>query len=157
MSASSVKGALLEYVIRRLLMSSGFVLVKPDNLFIFKKGHLTMINGKGAAHDADVLLEPPIQIPFTYPSRINFECKAYKNNIGLPVIRNALGFRQDLNDFEITTRRQILKRKNNRRSSLAIDDRQRFLYQIGVACIESFSKPAFEFAANNKIPLLINS
>jgi len=154
MKASNIKGALFEYVIRKLLMKSGFVSVIPDDFFIFKKGNLTMINGRGAAHDADVLLEPPIQMPFTYPSRLNFECKAYNKTVGLPVIRNALGLRYDLNEFEITTREQLLARKNNRRISLAVDNRQRFYYQIGVASIEKFSKPAIEFAANNKIPLI---
>ncbi|TNC82771.1 MAG: hypothetical protein C9356_02565 [Oleiphilus sp.] len=113
-----------------------------------------MINGKGAAHDADVLVTPPIQMPFSYPFRLNFECKAYSRKTDLSVIRNALGLRYDINEFEVVTREQLVKRKNNRRSPLAIDNRQRFNYQVGVASVEEFSKPAFEFAANNKIPLL---
>lgn len=154
MSASKLKGSLLEYLVRRLLLNCGFTSVKPDGLLIFKKSGLTMVNGKGAAHDADVLMDPPIQMPFSYPFRLNFECKAYKKDIGLSIIRNALGLRNDINEFEIVTRSQLVARQNNRRSTFAIDNRQRFNYQVGVASVEDFTKPAIEFAANNKIPLL---
>lgn len=154
MNASSLKGAFLEFIVRRLLSNCGFTNVRSDGLLIFDRGGLTMINGKGAAHDADVLMNPPIQMPFSYPYRLNFECKAYTSKTGLPIIRNALGLRNDINDFEIITRHHLQERQNNRRSRLAIDNRQRFNYQIGVASIEDFTKPAFEFAANNKIPLI---
>lgn len=154
MSAAKIKGSLLEFIVRRVLLNCGFTLVIPDGLFIYKQRGLTFINGKGAAHDADVLLNPPMQIPFSYPSRINFECKAYNKTTGLTIIRNALGLRFDINEFEIVTKDHIRKRQNNRRSILAIDNRQRFQYQVGVATVEDFSKDAFEFAANNKIPLI---
>jgi len=54
-------------------------------------GGLFYVNGRGAAHDADVLMEPLVQIPFSYPSRILFECKAYDSKTTLPIVRNALG------------------------------------------------------------------
>lgn len=154
MSASKLKGSLLEYIVRKLLSNCGFVRVRPDGLFIFQQRGLNFINGKGAAHDADVLMNPPIQMPFSYPYRINFECKAYNKKTGLTIIRNALGLRYDINEFEIVTKTQIQDRQNNRRSVLAIDNRQRYNYQVGVASIEDFTKDAFEFAANNKIPLI---
>lgn len=154
MSPSKLKGSFLEYIVRRVLLNCGFTTVRPDGLLIFRRSGLTMLNGKGAAHDADVLVDPPVQMPFSYPFRLNFECKAYNKKTDLSVIRNALGVRYDINEFEIVTRDQLVKRQNNRRSSLAIDNRQRFNYQVGVASVEDFSKPAFEFAANNKIPLL---
>ena len=133
MNAAKLKGSLLEYIVRKLFLNCGFTRVKADGLWIFEKSGLTMINGKGAAHDADVLMNPPIQMPFSYPFRVNFECKAYKKKTGLTIIRNALGLRYDLNEFEVVTRDQIEERQNNRRSSLSIDDRQRFNYQVGVA------------------------
>lgn len=154
MSASSIKGGLLEYFIRNLLVNCGFKSVIPDGTLIYSRGNLTMINGRGAAHDADVLMTPPIQMPFTYPYRVNFECKAYKNPVGLPIVRNALGFRYDVNGFEIVTYPQIQARQNQSRTIPAIDRRQRFNYQIGVASVERFTNSAFEFAANNKIPLI---
>lgn len=156
MTSRQLKGALLEYLIRRLLNNCGFTSVRPDGHYVFaQRGNgLFFINGKGAAHDADVLMEPPIQMPFSYPARLLFECKAYDENVGLGVIRNALGLRYDINEFEIITDESIQKRKNNRRASYAIANRKRYNYQVGVASIEEFSKPAFEFAANNKIPLI---
>lgn len=126
----------------------------PDGLMIYNSSGLTMINGKGAVHDADVLMNPPIQMPFSYPYRINFECKAYNRNVGLTIIRNAPGLRYYINNFEIVTRGHLKHRQNPHRRNLAIDNRQRYNYQVGGVSIEDFSKPAFEFAANNKIPLI---
>ena len=156
MTHGQLKGALLEYLVRRLLANCGFTTVRPDKLYIFAQSAngLFFINGKGAAHDADVLMEPPIQMPFSYPSRLLFECKAYDKNVGLGIIRNALGLRYDINEFEIVTEDSIKQRQNNKRANYAISNRKRYNYQVGVASVEEFSKPAFEFAANNKIPLI---
>lgn len=154
MKAGNIKGALLEYIVRQLLKNCGFTNVRADNLYSFERGGLFFINGKGAAHDADIIMNPPIQMPFAYPTQLLFECKAYGTIASLPFVRNALGLRNDLNDFEIVTRDSILKRQNNRRAAYAIDMRTRFLYQVGVASVNDFTKPAIEFASNNKIPLL---
>lgn len=156
MTPGQLKGTLLEYLVRQLLQNCGFSSVRPDGHYIYAQNGtgLFFINGKGAAHDADVLMEPPIQLPFSYPSRLLFECKAYRNSVGLNVVRNALGLRYDINEFEIITDASIQQRKNNRRANYAISDRTRFNYQVGVASVEHFSASAFEFAANNKISLL---
>jgi hypothetical protein len=154
MKATNIKGALLEYIVRNLLKNCGFTNVKADNVYSFERGGLFFVNGKGAAHDADIIMNPPIQMPFTYPTQLIFECKAYGTNASLPIVRNALGFRNDINEFEIVTKDSLLKRQNNRRAAYAIETRTRFLFQIGVASVNDFSKPAVEFASNNKIPLL---
>lgn len=156
MTSGQLKGTLLEYIVRNLLTNCGFTSVKPDGHYIYQQNGtgLFFINGKGAAHDADVLMEPPIQMPFSYPSRLMFECKSYDRKIGLDVIRNGLGLRYDVNEFEIVTDETIQRRKNNRRETYAISSRKRYHYQVGIASVEEFSRPAFEFAANNKIPLL---
>jgi hypothetical protein len=151
-----LKSKLLEYITRRILYNCGFSSVRSDTLYIYDRPPLQMINGKGAAHDADVLMNPPIQMPFTYPTRIIFECKAYARGykVGLDIVRNSLGLRNDINDFEIITEQFLLDRQNNRRAELAISDRKRHYYQVGVSTLFDFSKPALEFASNNKIPLL---
>lgn len=154
MKATNIKGALLEYIVRNLLKNCGFTNVRADNLYTYERGGLFFVHGKGAAHDADIIMNPPIQMPFTYPTQLIFECKAYGVDAGLPIVRNALGLRNDLNDFEIVTKESLLKRQNNRRAAYAIETRTRFLFQIGVASVNDFSKPAVEFASNNKIPLL---
>lgn len=154
MKAGNIKGALLEYIVRALLKNCGFTNVKADNLFSFERSGLFYVNGRGAAHDADIIMYPPIQMPFAYPTQLLFECKAYGTVGNLPFVRNSLGLRNDLNEFEIVTRDTLLKRQNNRRASYAIDTRTRFLYQVGVASVNDFTSPAVEYATNNKIPLL---
>lgn len=154
MKIANLKSALLEYLVRNLLKSCGFTDVEPDRLYTFERSGLFFVNGRGAAHDADVLMDPPIQMPFAYPTRIIFECKAYDDQIGLSIIRNAFGYRNDINEFEIVTKQSLKRRQNNRRASYAIETRKRYHYQVGVACVNSFSKPAIEFAANSKVPLL---
>ncbi|MCY1496272.1 hypothetical protein D3C87_203390 [compost metagenome] len=154
MKAGNLKGALLEYIVRQLLKSCGFTNVKADNLFSFERGGLFFINGRGAAHDADIIMNPPIQMPFAYPSQLLFECKAYGTVTSLSIVRNAAGLRNDINEFEVVTRDSLRKRQNNRRAAYAVDTRTRFLYQVGVASVNDFTKPCVEYATNNKIPLL---
>lgn len=154
MKAANLKGALLEYIVRQLLKSCGFTNVKADNLFSFERSGLFFINGRGAAHDADIIMNPPIQMPFAYPSQLLFECKAYGSITSLPIVRNAAGLRNDINEFEIVTRDSLRQRQNNRRAAYVVDTRTRFLYQVGVASVNDFTKPCVEYATNNKIPLL---
>jgi len=154
MKAGNLKGALLEYIVRNLLKNCGFKNIRPDNIFSYQRGGLLYVNGRGAAHDADIIMNPPIQMPFTYPTQLIFECKAYAGVAGLNFVRSAIGLRHDLNEFEVVTRDTLIARQNNRRASYAIDTRTRFLYQVGVASVNDFTKPAFECAANNKVPLL---
>jgi len=126
LKAGNIKGALLEYIVRNLLKNCGFTNVRADNLFSFERGGLFFVNGKGAAHDADIIMNPPIQMPFTYPTQLLFECKAYGKNVDLSIVRNALGLRKDLNEFEIVTRDSLLLRQNNKRATCATDNRTRF-------------------------------
>jgi hypothetical protein len=154
MTAGHIKGALLEHFVRELLKNCGFTNVVADGLYTFESKGLFFVNGKGAAHDADVFMNPPVQMPFSYPTQLMFECKAYGKTANLPIVRNALGLRNDINEFEIVTIESIQQRKNDRRSEYAIEARNRYIIQVGVASINEFSKPAIEFATNNKIPLL---
>jgi hypothetical protein len=151
-----MKGKILEYIVRKILYNCGFSSVKSDGLYLYDRGPLQMINGKGAAHDADVLMNPPVQMPFSYPTRIIYECKAYNSDrrVGLNIVRSASGLRSDINDFEIIREEFLTARLNNHRTLLAVSPRKRHYYQVGVATLFNFSKPALEFAANNKIPLL---
>jgi hypothetical protein len=65
------------------MLNCGFTSVRPDAHYIFQQNGtgLFFINGKGAAHDADGLMEPPIQMPFSYPSRLLFVCKSYDKQL----------------------------------------------------------------------------
>ncbi len=154
MKYTNIKGALLEYIVRNILLNCWFKKVKADDFYMYERGALFYVHWKWAAHDADVIVDPPIQFPFSYPTRIIFECKAYSKTTWLPIVRNALWLRDDINNFEIITENDLIARKNNRRKYLAIKIRNRFNFQVGVASINSFSKPALEFCINNKIPTI---
>lgn len=153
MKPGHLKGAILEYIVRNILKSCGFKNVKPDGLYIYEDKGLFLVNGKGASHDTDVLMDPPVQIPFSYPMRIIFECKSYDTTVGLAIVRNAAGMREDINNFEIVTKDFLMARKKNR-TKFAVENRNRHMYQVGVVSLDKFSAPATEFAINNKIPLL---
>ena len=55
MKVGHIKGAFLEYIIREILKNCGFTNVSPDDLYTYKNRGLVFVNGKGAAHDTDIL------------------------------------------------------------------------------------------------------
>lgn len=83
------KGKAFEILVKRFLMNVGFTEIVSDGLYIFDGTAGQMIQGLGEAHNADVLLQPPVQIPFYVPSRILIECKDYKKAVGLNILRSA--------------------------------------------------------------------
>ena len=151
---ASIKGKLFEYFVYKLLVSCGFKPVTPDNLLVYKGGSGLMVQGAGQPHNADVLLSPPIQTPFYYPTRLLVECKCYNDSIGLPEIRNALGLRDDINNFEIVTEDILKNRKSNRSSKPKFYDIKRYVYQVAVASIDGYKSTAYPFAKAHRIPLI---
>lgn len=151
---SSIKGKLFEFFVYRLLVSCGFRPVNPDGLLVYKEGPGLMVQGVGQPHNADVLLSPPIQTPFYYPTRLLVECKCYNDTIGLPQIRNALGLRDDINNFEIVTKEILENRKHNRSSKPKFYDMKRYVYQVAVASIDGYKSTASAFAKAHRIPLI---
>lgn len=113
-----------------------------------------MVQGIGQPHNADVLLTPPIQTPFYYPTRLLVECKCYDEPIGLPQIRNALGLRDDINNFEIVTEDILRKRQCTRSVGPRFYDMKRYVYQVAVASVDGFKSTAFPFAKAHRIPLI---
>ena len=151
---ASIKGKLFEFFVYRLLVICGFKPVIPDGLLVYNGGPGLMVQGIGQPHNADVLLSPPIQTPFYYPTRLIVECKCYNASIGLPQIRNALGLRDDVNNFEIVTEEILENRKYNRSTKSKFYDIQRYVYQVAVASIDGFKSTAFSFAKAHRIPLI---
>lgn len=151
---ASIKGRLFEFFVYRLLVACGFKPVAPDGLLVYKGGPGLMVQGCGQPHNADVLLSPPIQTPFYYPTRLLVECKCYNQPIGLPQVRNALGLRDDINDFEIVTEDILKNRKANRSNAPKYYPMKRYVYQVAVASIDGFTKTAFPFAQAHRIPLI---
>lgn len=151
---ASVKGKLFEYFVYKMLVSCGFRPVKADGLLIYHGSSGTMIQGLGQPHNADVLLAPPVQTPFYFPTRLLIECKCYSEKIGLPIIRNALGLREDINGFDIVTEDILKNRRSSRSTGNTCYPMKRYQYQVAVASMSGFKSTALPFAQAHRIPLI---
>lgn len=146
-------GQAFEIFVKHILLQVGFVEVKSDGLYVFDGTSGQMIQGLGEAHNSDVLLEPPVQIPLFTQTRVLIECKDYEQKVGLNIIRSALGLREDINHFELVDKNELLSRKSQRRKGI-IKTFERFSYQVAVASTSGFTVPAQKFAATHRIPLI---
>lgn len=146
-------GKALELLMKNILLRVGFSEVRSDGLYVYDGTAGQMIQGLGDAHNADVLLEPPVQTPFYAPTRLLIECKDYCKTISLNVVRSALGLREDINHFEIVDKDELVSRRSNRRSGI-VHSHERYLYQVAVASTHGFTGPAQNFAISHRIPLI---
>ena len=150
----NIKGYAFEYFMKKILYACGFQQVLPDNKIVYKASAGLMIHGLGQPHNADVLVSPPIQIPFYFPTRLLVECKCYSAPLGIAFARNVLGLREDINGFDIVTPQILDKRKNYRRNSAAIYPFDRYFYQVALASTSGFKCTAEEYAMVHRIPLI---
>lgn len=146
-------GKAFEIFIKRLLVSIGFSEVKSDGLYVFDGSPGQMIQGLGEAHNADVLLEPPVQTPFFYKTRLVIECKEYNKKIGLNIVRSLLGLREDINHFEMIDVNELMERRSQRRRGI-ISSYDRYTYQVAIVSLEGYTSQAQKFAATHRIPLI---
>lgn len=146
-------GKAFELLIKRILLHIGFSEVASDGLYIFDGPPGQMIQGLAEAHNADVLLEPPVQTPFFAPSRLLIECKDYNRKIGLNTIRGVLGLREDVNCFDIVDHDKLMNRRNPSRMG-PTDVYTRYYYQVALASMSGFTRPCQNFAATYQIPLI---
>lgn len=146
-------GKAFEIFVKRLLVNVGFLEVISDGLYIYDASPGQMIQGLGEAHNADVLLEPPVQTPFCSLSRLLIECKDYKTKVGLNTLRSVLGLKEDINHFDIVDLNELINRRNTRRTDLTYKY-TRYYYQVAVAALNGFTVPAQKFAATYRIPLI---
>lgn len=146
-------GKAFELFVKHILINIGFSDVKSDGLYIFDGAAGQMIQGVGEAHNADVLLEPPVQTPFYSRTRLLIECKDHRRKVGLDTVRGALGLREDINHFDIVDVNRLLARRRQNRSG-PVYDYERYTYQTAVASLSGFTVQAQEFAASHRIPLL---
>lgn len=154
MPSKNIKGYALEWFVRRILNHCGFASVIPDNKIVFKNGRNVMVHGLGQPHNTDVLVDPPIQIPFFFPSRLIVECKCKNIELGIEHGRNVFGLREDINSFDIVTPDILRARANYRRKNLATYNFDRYYYQVALASTSGFKVTTQEFAAVHRIPLL---
>ena len=146
-------GKAFELFVKNILINVGFSEVKSDGLYVFDGAAGQMLQGLGEAHNADVLLEPPVQTPFYSRSRLLIECKDYKAKIGLDTVRSALGLKEDINNFNIVDSGNLQARRAQRRRSF-LPTYERYSYQVAIASLNGYTPQAQEFAATYRIPLL---
>ena len=146
-------GKALEIFVKRLLLCVGFSEVRSDGLYIYDAAAGQMIQGLGEAHNANVLLKPPVQTPFFALSRLLVECKDYNKRIGLGTVRGVLGLKQDINNFDIVDINELNARRNTRRTDLTYKF-NRYYYQVAMVSMNGFTLQAQKFAATYRIPLI---
>lgn len=146
-------GKAFELFVKRILIHIGFSEVKSDMLYIFDGPAGQMLQGLGEAHNADVLLEPPVQTPFYSRTRLLIECKDYHKKVGLNTVRSALGLKEDINNFNVVDAEMLRARRAQRRQVL-LHDSERYSYQVAVASLHGYTRHAQAFAAAYRIPLL---
>ncbi len=146
-------GKAFEILVKQILINVGFSEILSDGLYIFDGPPGQMIQGLGEAHNADVLLEPPVQTPFYSQTRLLVECKDYSRKIGLNTVRSALGLREDINHFNIVDVNELIARRHQNRHGL-VHNYDRYSYQVAIAALNGYTVPAQKFAATYRIPLL---
>ncbi|MEB2268106.1 restriction endonuclease [Priestia megaterium] len=149
-SISALRGFLLEESLSKLLENSGYTLINKDVLKYPKEypefvsqGNGLNIKGRGGTHQADVLGQFPIAIPFNYPVRLFLEAKFRNKKSGIDVVRSGIGILTDLN-------------ANYQTISLDNDELlvQRFNYQYAIFSTSGFSENAIRLAIAYKITLV---
>jgi len=144
-SKGQLRGALLEEVILILLRGSGYVPVvsvgQDPTLKTCSAG--LQVRGRGADHQIDAIADFSVSQPFTNPQRLLVEAKAYDvgRNIGLDVVRNAIGVLKDVSEFW-------------RVDAQSPKGRTRYSYRAAVFSTSGFSSPAQEYAYAQDVHLL---
>ncbi|MED5121608.1 hypothetical protein RH165_26480 [Priestia megaterium] len=149
-SVSALKGFLLEEALSKLLENSGYNLINKNVLKYPKEypefvsqGNGLNIKGRGGTHQADVLGQFSISIPFNYPVRLFLEAKFRKKKAGIEVVRSGIGILTDLNANYQT---------------ISLDNKellvQRFNYQYAIFSTSGFSENAIRLAIAYKITLI---
>ena len=146
-------GKAFELFVKHILINIGFSEVSSDGIYVFDGAPGQMLQGLGEAHNADVLLDPPVQTPFYSRTRLLIECKDYKTKIGIGTVRSVLGLREDVNHFNIVDKNELLSRRSQNQKGV-LYDYERYTYQVAIAAMNGFSAQAQRFAATYRIPLI---
>lgn len=138
----AIRGLLLEEVLLNLLKESGYsTITEVGNDITLNQGHSGIeVKGRGWNHQIDAIADFLMTPPFSYPIRLLLEAKFYTSqDIGINVIRNAVGVLKDVNEYWVS---------NNEIS------KHRFHYQYAVFTSSSFSTPAQKYAFAQDIYLI---
>lgn len=100
-SREALRGLVLEELLARLLQDNGYRLLvseKQDPEALVQANHGLLVRGRGGNHQADVIGEFDLPVPFSLPLRVFVEAKFNKHRVRLPIVRNAYGTIHDVNE-----------------------------------------------------------
>ena len=139
----AIKALLLEEVLLNLLKDSGYITVnKIDRDKTLKKGHSGIeVKGRGWNHQIDAIADFAIAPPFSYPIRLLLEAKFYQKNIGIDIIRNAVGVLKDVEEFWVSNNSEKIAKP-------------RYHYQYAIFTSSKFTFPAQQYAFAQDIYLI---
>jgi hypothetical protein len=136
----------LEEVLARLLYASGYRLLvseKQDPEALMRGPHGLLVRGRGTDHQADVLGELTLPVPFSLPLRIFVEAKYRGTKSDLKDVRNAHGVVHDINEQYATTSMGT--------RSIPV---RRYHYRYTLFSATGFTRQAQEYALAQQISLV---
>jgi hypothetical protein len=138
-----LRGYLLEEALAWLLRSSGYRLLvsAEDDPELEAQGHEIRVKGRGTSHQVDVLGELAFTPAFSLPVRLFLEAKSYSKACRLPVVRNALGVIDDVNEH-------FVPRPGERHAQ------RRYQYAYALFSTSGFTRDAEEYALAHQISLV---
>lgn len=138
----AIKGLLLEEVLLKLLSESGYSAIdNANNDETLKKGASGLeVKGRGWNHQIDAIADFSISPPFSYPIRLLLEAKFYKKNVGIEIVRNAVGVLKDVGEYWIPHNRKAFK--------------PRYHYQYAIFTSSKFTVPAQNYAFAQDVYLI---
>ena len=137
---------MLEELLAKMLQDSGYSLLvhqSQDPAALTAGSNGLRVRGRGADHQADVLGDLNIDIPFSFPMRLFVEAKFKSTRIGLADVRNAVGVLNDVNEHYSADR-----------ARLAAGEYERFVYRYALFSASGFSSDAQHYALTQQISLI---
>lgn len=145
-SVDALRGYVLEEVLAQLLYANGYRLLvseQQDPDALTRGAHGLLVRGRGTDHQADVLGELTLPMPFSLPLRIFVEAKYRGTKANLRDVRNAHGVVHDVNEQYATATagaRSVPMRRHH--------------YRYTLFSAAGFSRPAQQYALAQQISLV---
>lgn len=143
---SALRGYVLEELLAALLKNSGYDLLvdeSQDPVVLCNEGNGLRVRGRGADHQADVLGQLRLRLPFMHPIRLFVEAKYRDAATGLAEVRNALGVVNDVNEHYSTAL-----------AARATPRYVRYQYRYALFSASGFTDDAQRFAIAQQISLI---
>jgi hypothetical protein len=145
-SVDALRGHVLEELLARLLYDNGYRLLvseQQDPDALTRGAHGLLVRGRGTDHQADVLGELKLPIPFSLPLRVFVEAKYRGAKASLRDVRNGHGVVHDVNEQYATATagaRSVPMRRHH--------------YRYTMFSSAGFTRPAQQYALAQQISLI---